>query len=416
MRDAALAEIAGMNGAFTFPELLLQRIWHRGEFATAGLRTRDGRALRLLRRGTWNRLGGPDFADAELEFGEGAGREPARGAVEVHLRAADWDAHGHAADPAYANVVLHVVLFPSMREWTAGAGGRRIPILELLPLLERDLEAYAEEAAVEGLAGRPYGRLRELLGRADPAELRAGLRDHALRRWAAKARLAESRIERLGWEGACHHTALEVLGYRFNRAPMLATAEAWPLSAWRTGAAGPEAALAARAGDWRRAGVRPANQPRARLAQYARWVAARPDWPDRLAESGERWLRGRSESGPAEVKAERAALGLARWREELAEAVCGGELGGTRFDTWICDGALPLLAARTGAAGAAGFFARAWLIWRPGDVPEELSRLAREIVPAGGGREVLAQGDLQGLLGWLARLAEIADQQQGRGA
>ncbi|MEN9841469.1 MAG: hypothetical protein RL376_1269, partial [Verrucomicrobiota bacterium] len=62
----AVAELAGMHGAFSFPEHLLQRIWQRGEFDQRGLHLRDGRGLTLRFRGRWNRLGGPDFADAEL--------------------------------------------------------------------------------------------------------------------------------------------------------------------------------------------------------------------------------------------------------------------------------------------------------------------------------------------------------------
>lgn len=399
-RADAVAEIAGLHGAFTFPELLLQRIWWRGEFDARTLRTRDGRVLRLKKRGRWNRLGGPDFADAEIEIGEGAAREVLRGAVEVHLRAVDWDQHGHAADPAYDGVVLHVVLFPSMREWTAGAGGRRIPILELLPLLERDLEAYAEEAAVEGIAGRPYSQLREILAGIAPAKLRAEVARHAEWRWSAKVGLARARIERLGWEEACHHAALEVLGYRFNRAPMLTIAERWPLAAWRAGVS-VEAVFESQAEEWSRGGVRPANRPRLRLAQYAEWVAARPDWPSRLTGWGDS-ARGRIFGGRGRM-AERKAL---------AQTVCGHVLGGSRFDTWVCDAALPLLAARLGEDDAAEGLKLRWMGWKPGDVPEELPRLAREFEVAGEGGGVLRQGVLQGLLGWLAALAARA----GRGA
>jgi hypothetical protein len=410
-----VAELAGLDGAFSFPEKLLQRIWARGDFDRRGLHLRDGRALRLRRRGRWNRLAGPDFLDAEIEVGEGPACEVLRGSIEVHLRAADWDAHGHAKDPAYDRVVLHVVLFPSMREWTAGASGRRIPILELLPRLERDLEAYAEEAAVEGIAGRPYSLLREQLAGVPPAVLRAQLERQAERRWVNKVRLAAERLGRLGWEEACHRSALEVLGYRSNRLPMLAVAECFPLAAWRAGDVSVEAAWEAPAEPWQSAGVRPANRPCLRLAQYAEWIAARPDWPERLAAIGGSW--GAVELGAsstADLRSRRRQLRMGLARKALSQDVCGGILTGTRFDTWVCDAVLPLLAARFGAGleTADSGWAERWRLWNPGDAPEELLRLAREFEVGGAPEAPLAQGHLQGLLGWLAALASRG----GRGA
>ena len=432
-RDA-VAELPGLHGAFSFPERLLQQIWLRGDFDRRALRLRDGRALRLWRRGRWNRLAGPDFSDAEIEIGEGPACETVRGAVEVHLRATDWDAHGHAADPAYDHVCLHVVLFPSMREWTRGAGGRNIPILELLPLLERDLEAYAEEAAVEGIAGRPFSQLREALIAVPPERLREEVERQAQRRWRAKVALAASRIGRLGWEEACHHAALEVLGYRPNRMPMLAVAEAFPLATWRargvvatatTGETAKREAetateawldeLTAVANDWIRAGVRPANQPRRRLAQYSAWVVARPAWPENLADWTPRLVRAVSEL--AEAGDTRPPRGwVARLRARWAPAVCGDALGGSRLDTLICDAWLPLLAARAveeagGVAGGGGVAPataceRVWRVWTPGDAPEELVKLGREQLGAERPGAPLLQGELQGLLGWLAGLAE----------
>ena len=411
----AVAELAGLHGVFSFPEKLLQRIWARGDFDHRGLRLRDGRALCLRRRGRWNRLAGPDFADAEIEVGEGAARQLFRGPIEVHLRAADWDAHGHAADPAYDGVVLHVVLFHSMREWTAGASGRRIPILELLPRLERDLEAYAEEAAVEGIAGRPYSLLREQLAGIPPAVLRVELERYAERRWLNKVRIAAERLGRLGWEQACHQATLEVLGYRANRLPMLAVAECWPLAAWRAAEVTVEAAWDAPAEPWQSAGVRPANRPRLRLAQYAEWVAACPHWPERLAEIGAEWAVVEPVvCGMADLRLRRRELGIGLARRILSQGVCGGVLAGTRFDTWICDAVLPLLAARFGAGAplAGSGWAARWRAWNPGDAPEELLRLAREFEVGGAPEAPLAQGHLQGLLGWLAAVAARG----GRGA
>ena len=407
----AFAELTGLHGAFVFPELLLQQIWLRGEFDTSELRLRDGRRLHMKKRGRWNRLGGPDFREAEfiIETNSGAATSPApetvRGDVEVHLRAQDWDAHGHARDPAYAGVKLHVVLFPSGRSHTDGVAGARIPILELLPLLEKDIEAYAEEAAVEGIAGRPFSQLRAALAKVPVDHLAAHVTLHSSRRWEAKSQLARRRIDCLGWEGACHQSALEVLGYRPNRAPMLAVADALPLEIWR--AAGPsiaEGAWSIQAGNWTQAGVRPANLPRRRLVQYARWVSARPDWPARLRSL----LSVPGIGAPAPAKLNRTAL-----RKTILEDVCAGELGGTRFDTWWCDAALPLLSAAsatgTACSGSAQHLRDCWLAWPLVDAPAELVKLAREFgvgAPSGKDHPTLRQGQLQGLLGWLATIRD----------
>ncbi len=413
-RALVFEEITGLHGAFVFPERLLQRIWLRGDFDGRGLRLRDGRTLKIVRRGRWNRLPGPDFFEAEFRVGEGASAEIWRGDVEVHLRAGDWDQHGHASDPAYDRVVLHAVLFPAPREWTDGAGGRRIPILELLPLLERDLEAYAEEAAVEELAGRPYSQLRAALADTPHEALAAAVERHATRRWANKVALARRRIDSSGWEAACHQSALEVLGYRRNRAPMLAVAERWPIDAWRAGEIRVEDAFQSQEGGWTRAGVRPANQPRLRLGQYAAWMKGSPDWPGGLARLGEELATiAPDEAGPAHfgLKERRRRRGLGVWRKRLAKEVAADSVGGSRFDTLVCDAWLPLLAANSGmtdARGGGGALEKWWRDWPPGDAPAELIRLAGEF-GVGGTRdgEPLSQGDLQGLLGWLADLLAL---------
>jgi len=94
------------------------------------------------------------------------------GDVEVHLRAGDWEAHGHARDPAYGRVGLHVVLFPaSDGRRTLNGCGRDIPVLALLPLLRHDLEEYAANDAVARLAGRRSEEIIEQLGQLTPVAL-----------------------------------------------------------------------------------------------------------------------------------------------------------------------------------------------------------------------------------------------------
>jgi hypothetical protein len=430
----AVAEMQGLYGPFSFPEILLQQIWFRGEFDASRLATADGRAVKVLHPGRWNRLGGPDFKQARLRIGG----EAVTGDVEVHLHAEDWAKHRHAADPAYDGVALHVVLFPGHAASPAisrGADGRGIPVAVLLPLLWHDLEEYAADAAVERLARHPLAQARGELPAMREDGLRAGLERLASERWARKVHFAKLRVTRLGWEAACHHVALEILGYRANRAPMLAVATGWPLDAWRKNAAAATACersagegfagavfaeMSAR-GAWGKQGARPANHPRTRLRQYARWVAASPDWPARLARvfasQGGAAGKGRARppgappggglgeaalsavaAGPS-TRAWRRVAGLRKLRGEVADMICGGAVGGTRLDNLVCDGFLPLLATRDGADTA--WLERCWRHWWTGDMPAQVAPLLKGLRMTGTRDQPACHGIAQGLLGWM---------------
>ncbi|HTJ77517.1 MAG TPA: DUF2851 family protein [Rariglobus sp.] len=391
-----MAEIQGLYGPFSFSELLLQKIWDRRDFSDCDARTLDGRRMQVLHPGRWNRLGGPDFSSARLRVD---GKEIA-GDIELHLHAADWVTHRHANDPAYDNVILHVVLFPSSEVWTAGAHGGRLPVLVLLPLLHRGLEEYAEEDVVETLANRPLDRAFDTLGAFDEAALGRLLNRHAAERWKQKTGFARERIRRLGWEGACHHAALEVLGYRLNRAPMLAVATEFPLAEWRAGGMAPDTIFETRLEHWSLHGVRPLNHPRLRLKQYAAWVAARPDWPERLRslaaglKSAAVCAGDAGEGGTVREVRRRARLTVLRTR--LAGELCAATVTGSRFDNLVCDGFLPLL-----AAGMDLPLEPLWRNWFAGDAPDDRERLLRKLNVFGGASRPASHGPLQGLLGWM---------------
>ncbi len=401
-----VAEIQGLYGPFTFTEKLLQKIWLGGEFDRAAATTTGGQRVQVLHPGKWNLLGGPDFKGARLRF---AGGPMVNGDVELHLDAADWTAHGHARDPAYDAVALHVVLFPpESTAPTAGIGGREIPILVLLPLLLHDLEEYAADEAVEALANRPLSRVQEELGQLGSEELAKLLHRTAERRWRQKVHFARLRIRRLGWDAACHHAALEILGYRFNRAPMLRIAAARPLSQWARTADTAEAAFDAEAGAWSLQGVRPANHPRLRLRQYAQWAGAKPDWPTRLRALADGFAPLAIDRSSGEVRRE---FRFAARREEIATAICAEAVGGTRLDNLACDGFFPLLAAETGAE-LGGW----WFHWFPGDLPPQLGRALRGLGAIGGRGQPASHGLGQGLLGWLLERERAEATSGGRGA
>jgi hypothetical protein len=388
-----VAEIQGLYGPYSFPEKLLQKIWRRGDFDHAQVATCDGRPLHITYPGKWNRLGGPDFQGARLRFGDSSGAE-VDGDVEVHLHAPDWDAHAHARDPAYDRVILHVVLFPPPAgHVTRHANGSAIAVVALLPLLHRGLEEFAADEAVEILANRPHTRLPEELGRLPAEEVDDLLRREAAARWRQKVRFARLRVRTLGWEGACHHAGLEILGFRFNRAPMLRIAARWPLADWTAGRVGPDEAFIAETGRWSLQGVRPANHPRARLGQYAGWVGQRPDWPARVRRLASELPRVELSGLTPEW---RRTVGFTRWRERLGKELFGANSGGVRRDTLICDGVLPLLTAEVAWEGAGW-----WFHWFPGDLPLVVKAGLRQLDYGDGRTRPLSNGVAQGLLGWL---------------
>jgi hypothetical protein len=388
----AVAEFQGLYGPFTVAERVLQKIWLHRDFDTTRMSLTDGRRLEIISPGEWNLLGGPDFHGAQLRID---GRE-VRGDVEVHFHASDWRAHGHPTNPTYHKVALHVLLFPPGKSELAvmGSDGSEMPTLVLLPLLHRDLEEYAADDALETITARDEWRRFAELGRKSTSEILALLQEKATERWRQKVHYAQLRIGKLGGTEAAHQTALEILGYRRNRAAMLALATRHPLADW-VGGADAGQWFDEGAAWWQLHGVRPANHPRLRLRQYAVWMTACPDWPERLIEQASKMPVGDPVMSMA-VGDARKTLALSKWRKELQHTITSDVVGGTRFDTLVCDGLLPLAAAQTGRDLSA-----IWFNWFLGDVPLAVRQAMPRLGISSGRARPFCHGYGQGLLAWI---------------
>ena len=306
------------------PERLLQAIWQHQRLRRDQLRTLDGEPLRVLHPGFASVEGGPDFRGAVLQIGDLA---PRSGDVEVDVRASGWRAHGHDRNPAFRNVLLHVV-------WDAvgvhasacrGATPSNKLKLELQPplhaLMIRDqldaplseLSTWLEREPVkplpENLLGQCNAPLRELT-----AEQLAELLQEAARvRFESKAAQFQARARHAGWEQALWEGLFRALGYKHNVWPMhclAETRERWaerglsPLALqarllglggllptelgraqsstdgylrriwdcwWREREEFSEIILPREV--WKFHGLRPANHPQRRLALPAHWLA-----------------------------------------------------------------------------------------------------------------------------------------------
>jgi len=85
-------------------EDFLHYLW-RFRLLEMPLFTLAGDPVTVIHPGEHNRDGGPDFLNARIQIGKTVWA----GNVEIHLQSSDWYRHGHQEDPAYRNVILHVV-------------------------------------------------------------------------------------------------------------------------------------------------------------------------------------------------------------------------------------------------------------------------------------------------------------------
>lgn len=285
-----LADIGAGEPRRVADENDLCRLWATRAFSADDLTTTDGHAVHVVYPGRRTGTGGPDFRDAILADGAGRVRT---GDVEVHLRARDWIAHGHRADPAYNRVTLHVVLdddgSPCLR-----ADGRPVPVLALGSALAVPLTTADD---------RPIAQPCRVAPGLTTDAVRAIVRQAGRTRLEGKAAALEAQIDGLGAEQALFTALLDAAGYSRNRRPCAALAERAPIerlhdllagkgtlraesiaTAVLLGLAGllpadahdPLTRLWAEYSDlwplsplrgdaWVRAGVRPANRPEARL-------------------------------------------------------------------------------------------------------------------------------------------------------
>ena len=387
----SVAEVQGLYGPVSLSERIFQKLWNRGNFRAENLRTLDGEPLEIISRGKWNLLDGPDFLGAEFRVN---GRKII-GDVEFHFYADDWFAHGHDKNPAFGNVVLHVLLFPPQKAPPkTNSRGNAMETFLLLPHLNADVEEYASSEALAALEGRAESDAAlEFLLEKSPREREEILVAGARERYAQKVAFMRRRLENTPRERLLHELVLETLGLRRNRAPMSRLALKFSPSAMLI--AGTDALFRSEAGAWKLAGVRPANHPRARLAQYLALLEKNPEWTRMLFETMREFPAGDDFS--LSGKSYRAKAKLPALHKRLAENVFAGTLGGTRFETLMCDALFPLAATLRDA----DFFAP-WFHWFIGDAPARVAVVLRDAKLVSRERP-LCNGAFQGLLQLLLR-------------
>jgi len=202
-------------------EDFLHYLWRMARFDLRQLTTTAGEAIQIIDFGQLNRDAGPDFSGAQLRIGG----VHWVGNVEMHLHSRQWYEHGHDKDPAYENVILHVVLKEERIVYRAN--GERIPCLELagrIPagLLKTYLNLWHSEAWIP--CEQQFHRVAE-------APRSVWLERLLLERLSRRADELEDRLERTqrDWEELFYQSLARSLGGKVNAGAMEMLARSLPL-------------------------------------------------------------------------------------------------------------------------------------------------------------------------------------------
>lgn len=273
----------------------LHYVWKFQAFERRALQTSAGLLLQVLFPGQHNGHAGPDFEQARVRVGATLWA----GQVELHVRSSDWYRHGHHEDPAYRNVILHVVYEDD--KVVQDASGNPLPTLVLAARI--DHHHYWNYERLQQ-SGQPIPCAAHL-GALDPFHFKKMIERTALERleYRAKRWAATGQRYKGDWQASFHQALAAGFGLPLNRQPMEQLAQAMPFrhfkrlasaverQAWAFGLSGLLAhapsdpyvkelrrafAFLQRKWSWSRPGnllwkyarTRPANFPDLRLAQW----------------------------------------------------------------------------------------------------------------------------------------------------
>lgn len=264
--------------------------------------------VQVLKPGFRNRnQAGPDFEQAKIKIGE----VEWAGSVEIHVRASEWNQHGHHFDPRYNSVVLHVVWENNAQ--TFREDGTLVPTLEIQGIINLQVLLQYRRIMAQNELKRPCsGFISTIL---------------PLNMIVMQERVLVERLERkanliLGWLKENQHDWLETfyqsiahnLGLKSNHENLKTLANAIPLKILASQNWKPEQLIPIYLGmagilnknesawlekefqffrhkfnlekpilTWNRFRVREASRPEHRILQLALLASRIPDWFKRIS-------------------------------------------------------------------------------------------------------------------------------------
>ncbi len=202
-------------------EITLQAIWFNGLFGRT-FTTTDGRSVVVRQFGFWNRTAGPDFLHTAFEI-DG---ETHSGSIELETNASDWESHGHDTNPAFNDVILHVIFQDSeTRHFTRSENHSDIPKVVIPESVVKEALQQPRHTTATASIGRCFMPLQYMTAGAIEQVMLAA----AKHRCALKAKRHQLIHDAHGKDQALWIALAETLGYRPNKNAMAQLAQRMPI-------------------------------------------------------------------------------------------------------------------------------------------------------------------------------------------
>ena len=206
-------------------EDFVQKLWNAQRFFNTNLISIDGREIRVLKPGVWNREEGPDFMHAEIEIN---GKLHV-GDVEIHVKSSEWYAHKHHLNSRYNRVVLHTVFYnDDFNLRTRLQNGKRIPTLELLKWIDAPIGDLFDETKQVEAETSDFCRVTG--NRLNIENLKRVFESLGDERFLEKADAVRLLRTRLNFEQILYEGIMEALGYSQNSKPLRELAQRVPFA------------------------------------------------------------------------------------------------------------------------------------------------------------------------------------------
>ncbi|HET6226120.1 MAG TPA: DUF2851 family protein [Bacteroidia bacterium] len=201
-------------------EELLHHLWKFRLFNQFGLKTTTHEAIEIVKMGEHNQHAGPDFFNSKIKIAETLWA----GNVEVHIRASDWNKHGHQQDKGYDNIILHVVY--EADEPVYRQSGEAIPTLEL----KHRIESFYIRNYEHFKLSKDWIACEKQMNEVPAIVLHASLNRLLIERLEEKfnATMEILRLNKMNWEETFYQLLAKNFGFKTNAIPFQLLAKSIP--------------------------------------------------------------------------------------------------------------------------------------------------------------------------------------------